>query len=68
MISGLVTRNITRTECPWLDEEVPKETLVWLYNGPTYDCISDSGTAVALHKPDSNFWVEIPKNAVLWSE
>ena len=60
----VTTRHITQQECPWLDADIPVDTLVFEFTGVTYGCVSLSGIAVKLQ--DSNHWpfYEVPRNAV----
>lgn len=58
----IVTRDITKKECPWLDEDVPSGTVVYAYRKYTYGCISSEGIAVHLYNQTEFF--ELPKNAI----
>ncbi len=57
-----VTRDVTKVECPWLDADVAKGTIVHDYLGCTYGCISWNGHAVLL-EPGGPF-VELPSEAL----
>ena len=59
----IVTRDITRTECHWLDNDVKAGTKVYEYCGCTYGCVTPNGTAVALN-PDQTPFFELPSNSV----
>lgn len=55
-------RVITKDECPWLDENIPKGTTVYEYCGCTYGCV-DSGIPVTFKDGETPFF-EIPKDSV----
>lgn len=55
----VLTRNVTVSECPWLDNDIEEGTIVHRYKGYTYGCISDNGIAVTL-KPDTLPCMELP--------
>ena len=59
----IVTRDITRKECRWLKEDIPAGTVVYLYDGHTYQCISDAGMAVT-NEPDKPPFFELPHDAL----
>lgn len=58
-----VSRNVSREECHWLDEDVPEGTTVYLYSGPTYGCVSGAGMAVSLEQDQTPFF-ELPRTAL----
>lgn len=58
-----VNRDITKKECPWLDNTIEKTSLVWEYTGHTYGCISSTGTAVTLEMNTTPFF-ELPTNCL----
>jgi len=59
----VLNRDVTVKECPWLDSDLPKGTLVHEYDGCTYGCISYRGVAVTLIKDETPFF-EIPNDAL----
>jgi hypothetical protein len=58
----VVTRDVTKAECPWLDDEVKSGTQVHRFSGCTYGCISENGTAVTFDK-DGPF-CELPDDSL----
>lgn len=60
----IVSRNVTKEECSWLEENIEEGTDVFSYNGCTYGCISHSGIAVSLIENEGPFF-ELPKNALM---
>lgn len=61
---GVLNRNVTRKECPWLDEDINLGTTVYKYYGPTYGCIDD-GIPVTLLSDKTPF-MEVPEDSVDW--
>lgn len=58
----ILARAITKTECPWLDADLPEGTVVHRYDGCTYGCI---GAGIAVSKePGKTPFFEIPRDAV----
>lgn len=57
----ITTREITRKECPWLEANIVKGTILYKYNGYTYGVIGN-GRAVSVEKDVTPFF-EIPKNS-----
>ena len=62
MSKFIVNRAVMKTECPWLDADVPEGTIVHRYFGFTYGCIG-SGVAVTLHDGETPFF-ELPRAAL----
>ena len=58
-----IKRDVTKKECPWLDKDIPKGTEVFVYNGPTYGCVSSNGIAVTQHDGVDSFF-EIPRDSI----
>ena len=56
-------RDVTKKECPWLDKDIPKGTVLFSYEGSTYGVISFSGVAVTLKSEELESF-EVPKDAV----
>lgn len=56
-------RDVTKTECPWLDEDIKKGQEVFRYKNYTYGCISPSGIAVTIMDGVEPFF-ELPREAV----
>lgn len=68
MLTYLTTRQITITECPWLDGNIDKGTYVYEFTGHTYGCITPGNKAYTLQPYGTPFF-ELPNNAVeldLW--
>lgn len=59
----ITIRDITKEECPWLEETIPAGTDVYLYHGDTYGCISPSGRAFTL-VPDEIPFFELPEDSI----
>lgn len=64
MKKGILNRNVTRKECPWLNRDLNLGTIVYKYCGPTYGCIGD-GIPVTL-KPDKTPFIEVPEDSIDW--
>jgi len=62
-----ITRDVTKSECHWLDKDWPAGSRVFRYTGPTYGCVSPRGIAVS-EKPDETPFFEVPRDAVQSSE
>lgn len=60
MTKLIVTRNVTKEECPWLDQDIRKGTIVYSYPGYTYGCIGPHGMAVS-HEYDTTPFFELPR-------
>lgn len=58
----MVTRDVTRDECPWLPESIPMGSLVYLYVGHTYMVIGDS--LPFTRRPQQPPFFELPRDAV----
>lgn len=59
----VLTRPVTRAECPWLDFDYPAGAIVYAYSGATYGCVSPSGRAVTEKDGETPF-VELPRDAL----
>lgn len=59
----ILSRDVSKLECPWLDNDMPKGMAVWSYEGCTYGCISGNGRAVSLVDGETPFF-ELPRNAL----
>ena len=60
----VLERDVTRSECPWLQNDLPKGTKVYTYMGPTYGSIGHNGIAVSdKDDPDAEFY-ELPLYAL----
>ena len=57
------TRLVTMDECPWLDADLPKGTMVWSYSGATYGVVSPCGVAVTAKAAESPCF-ELPSDAL----
>lgn len=63
-MSSKTIRDVTQKECPWLEEDIKKGTLLHKYNGHTYGCISNNGIAVSREKDIGPFF-EMPSNSII---
>ena len=61
-----VTRDVTTTECPWLEADVPKGTVVYQCWKPQYGCVSGEGEAVTYDPRGDYPFFELPLTA-LWA-
>lgn len=59
----VLTRDVTTTECPWLDRDLKAGEVVFRYPRYTYGCVSILGIAVTV-EADATPFFEVPKNAV----
>ena len=59
----ILTRDVSRLECPWLDADMVKGQSVWTYEGCTYGCVSDNGRAVSIIDGKTPFF-ELPREAL----
>jgi hypothetical protein len=59
----IVSRNVTRKECGWLEKDVKAGTKVYVYTGCTYGCITPDGTAVTL-VPNQLPFFELPNDSL----
>ena len=60
----LLTRDVPKSECKWLQRDFQKGEILYLYQDATYNCISKLGLPFSLELKTEPFF-EIPKNAVL---
>lgn len=58
----ITNRNITVDECPWLGEDIPAETELFIFRGCTYGCISPAGIAACEVEGENPFF-EIPRDS-----
>jgi len=56
-------RDVTRNDCPWLNEDFKKGDTVFKYFGRTYGKISSSGTACTLKQSKLPFF-ELPNDCL----
>lgn len=59
----ILTRDIPKKECNWLDRNYKKGEIVFEYTGYTYGCISNTGKAFS-DNYDLEPFFELPNNAV----
>jgi hypothetical protein len=59
----ILTRDVSRLECPWLDADMVKGQSVWTYEGCTYGCVSSNGRAVSKEEGKTPFF-ELPRDAL----
>ena len=60
----MVTRIVTRDECPWLDADLFSGVLVYAFKGPTYGCVSPKGIAVTCTLYTGEPFFEVPLDAL----
>lgn len=58
-----LTRTVTTIECPWLNHDLEKGTVVEQYTGPTYGCVTSHGTACVTVGWKGPFF-EVPTSAL----
>lgn len=58
-----VIREITIKECCWLENNILKDTIIYIYDGYTYGCITHTGVAVTVNYNELPFF-EVPKDAI----
>ena len=63
--TGIITKQLTPAEYPWLDRVLHKGTAVFEFVGETFGCVTPEGTAVAL-EPNSYPFVEVPTGSVIF--
>ena len=63
MKSYRLTRDVTKKECPWLDQIVKEGTIVYEYDGNTFDMIGDRGIACTT-LPNVLPFFELPLSAL----
>ena len=57
------TRLVTKSECPWLDADVPEGTTAIRYFGPTYGCINWEHGQPVMFTEEGTFF-EFPHDAL----
>jgi len=67
MDHGVLNRDVTLEECPWLPRELKQGDVVYSFIGCTYGCITPTGTAVSLTGPDESVFYELPSAAIDWN-
>jgi hypothetical protein len=65
-IKGVLNRDVTRTECPWLKEDLEAGTVVYEFSGHTYGVISYTGVPVQWKDEGNEHFFEVPMDAVNW--
>lgn len=58
-----IIRDVTIKECCWLENNILKDTIVYIYDGYTYGCITSNGIAVTINYNEHPFF-EIPRDAL----
>lgn len=61
----LLTREVTKAECPWLNTDLADGTEIFRYYGYTYGCVGPLGVPVTL-VPNATPFFEVPRDAVGW--
>lgn len=62
MIELVLTRDVTRRECGWLDRDLPAGTPLYEYTGATYGVLG-SGIACSIEPGQTPFF-EVPADAL----
>lgn len=65
---GIIARELTQKECPWLKRNLSKGETVYRYSNFTYGCIGEDGVAVSDKPNNENPFYEIPQDSVEWEE
>lgn len=65
--TGMVVREVSTSECPWLKWRLNPGRVVYRYFGCDYGACSDKGIAVT-DQPDETPFYEIPFDSVRWVE
>lgn len=60
----ILTRDVTREECDWLERDLKKGKRLYKYLGCTYGCISDKGIAMTEDKGGGEPFFEVPIDAL----
>jgi hypothetical protein len=60
---SIITRRLAVEGCHWLDVPIEIGTVMYIFGGCTYGCISPNGTAMTLDPNGTAPFVEIPNNA-----
>ena len=58
----MLTRDVTREECPWLSRDIKEGEDVFMYQGYTYGCIAE-GVAVCEVEGELPFF-ELPSDSL----
>ena len=59
----VMIRDVSPSECSWLENTLHKGLTVYEYYGATYGCVAGSGIAVTLVEDETPF-MEVPMNSV----
>jgi len=59
----ILNRDVTVEECHWLSQDFKKGEVVYEFYGPTYGCISSTGTACSDENGIGPFF-ELPTDAL----
>ncbi|NHI95038.1 MAG: hypothetical protein EAX96_21285 [Candidatus Lokiarchaeota archaeon] len=54
---------VTQDDCPWLEKDIEKGTIVYEYCGCTYGCVSQNGVPITI-VPNEVPFIEIQKSAL----
>lgn len=58
-----LTRDVPKSECPWLDRDMREGEAVYRFSGVTYGCLGPNGIAVSA-EPDATPFFEMPRDAL----
>jgi hypothetical protein len=58
----VLTRDVTKSEAPWLPRDLSEGEVVYRFHGATYGVISRNGTAISFE--GGNPFYEVPSDSV----
>ena len=59
----ILSRDVTKEECAWLEKDYKKGEVIYKYHGHTYGCIGPEGMACSKEYGEDPFF-EIPLDAI----
>lgn len=59
----VTTRDISKNECCWLENDIQSGTTVYRYDGYTYGCVSAAGMACTFQPNETPFF-ELPRSSL----
>lgn len=65
MRDWIVTRAVTRDECPWLPRDIEAGERLFSYHGATYGVITPAGLPVSFTGTNETPFFEVPRDAVV---
>lgn len=64
MVKFIVTRDVSKSECPWLPEDLSAGFVVNQFVRCAFGCITPDGTACTFDEGGGYPFFELPKDAV----